>query len=116
MAEVDPTDDAIERFVVRHYRSGPARKGRERVDLVAFDNVAEYESRLNVEHLHLERRRAEGLVARWERIEGVQLQPGDRQRATDKRRFMKDVAHGVPKTAEQVPPGVIHIHVGQEGD
>ena len=109
MSEVDAADDGIERFVVQHYRSGADRKCRERAVVVAFDNEAEWESRLRVERLQLERRLAEGTADPWERIIGIEMQPGYAMRAVEKRQFFKSLKHGV--LPAEVPQGVLHMVV-----
>jgi hypothetical protein len=38
---VDPEDDSIERFIVRHYRYDPQRRERRHVVVAAFDNEQE---------------------------------------------------------------------------
>ena len=41
MPHVDPEDDSIERFIVRHYRYDPQRRERRHVVVAAFDNEQE---------------------------------------------------------------------------
>lgn len=116
MAEVDPADDGIERFVVQHYRSGANRKSRERVALAAYDNMTEFEHRLGSEHLQLERRLAEGTADPWERIAGIQMEPGYQLHAAEKRQFMKNVSHGVarPASPSDIPEGITYMAVSEE--
>lgn len=111
MPEVDASDDGIERFVVQHYRSGAKPRSRERVVIAAFDTLAEFEGRLRAEHRRLERRRAAGTADPWERIEGIQMEPGYRRRAADKRQFIKNIAHGVgrPRATSDIPEGIIYF-------
>src|SRR5580700_7663243 len=45
MAQVDPADDSIKRFIVRHYRYDPERRARRHVVVAAFDNEPEYQVR-----------------------------------------------------------------------
>jgi len=40
--ELTPGDDSIERFIVRHYRYDPQRRGRRHVVVAAFDNEPEF--------------------------------------------------------------------------
>ena len=114
MPEVDAADDGIERFVVHHYRSGVDRKSRERVVVVAFDNEREWELRLRAERRQLERRLAEGVADRWERIEGIQMEPGYVRRAAETRQYFKSLRHGV--APPEVPPGVLHMVVMPDAD
>jgi hypothetical protein len=47
MAHVDPADDSIERFIVRHYRHDPQRRERRHVVVAAFDNDQEFWACMN---------------------------------------------------------------------
>lgn len=60
MAQVDPEDDSILRFIVRHYRYDPQRRERRHVVVAAFDNEAEYQARLQSEAAEIQRRRTTG--------------------------------------------------------
>jgi hypothetical protein len=44
VAAVDPDDDTICRYVVRHYRYDPDRHERRHVVVAAFDNESEYDA------------------------------------------------------------------------
>ena len=46
MAEVDPEDDSIRRFIVRHYQYDPRRHERRHVVIAAFDNEREMWARM----------------------------------------------------------------------
>jgi hypothetical protein len=43
VAEVDPDDDSIRRFIVRHYRYDPDRHERRHVVVAAFDSEREFD-------------------------------------------------------------------------
>ena len=60
MAQVDPEDDTIERFVVYHYRYDPGRRERRHVLVAVFDNEREFQARVDREQAELERRRRAG--------------------------------------------------------
>lgn len=96
MAEVDPDDDAITRFVVRHYRFDPARHERRHVVVAAYDS--DREMRRHIERLgaELAQRRAAGeRVDRREHASGTCLRPGDRERAATAHLVRRAMEHGV---------------------
>lgn len=47
VAEVDPEDDSIGRYVVRHYAYDPARHERRHQTTVAFDDRMEFEAHID---------------------------------------------------------------------
>jgi len=79
---VDPQDDSIRRFVVRHYRHDRERHERRHVLVGAFDNKADFDACLRSVHADIERRRAAGEpVDRNEHASGVVHEPGYHRRA-----------------------------------
>ena len=44
VAEVDPEDDSVGRYIVRHYAYDPARHERRHQTMVAFDDPTEFEA------------------------------------------------------------------------
>lgn len=60
VAQVDPSDDEIERFVVQVYAYDPARNERPHVVTAAFDNSREYEAAIEAGATDLRRRRESG--------------------------------------------------------
>jgi len=84
MAQVDPEDDSIQRFIVRHYRYDPERRERRHVLVAAFDNEAEYQARLQSEEAEIQRRRDNGeSVDRREHVSGSVYGPGYLRRAAN---------------------------------
>lgn len=97
MAEVDPEDDAIERFVVRHYRYDPDRRERRHVVVAAFDNEPEFMARIHQESHALDERRASGgQVDPRGHITGVVLEPGHARLAANARLVQGAFRHGSP--------------------
>ena len=78
MARVDPTDDTIRRFIVRHYRYDPSRRERREVEVAAFDNEKEFYDFYGQLHKDIEERKRAGQAEPSERVSGVVKEPGDR--------------------------------------
>lgn len=108
MAQVDPDDDSIRRFVVQHYRFDPRRRQYRRVPVAAFDNLEEYEAGVASLAADIERRRlAREHVDRYERATGTGYGAGDRDEAAYGRFLQRAFAHGVdvrPLLAERGAP------------
>lgn len=97
MAEVDPENDAIERFVVRHYRYDPDRRERRHVVVAAFDNEPEFMARIDQESRALDEQRASGAnVDPREHITGVVLEPDHARLAANVRLVQGAFRHGSP--------------------
>ena len=83
---VDPDDDTIHRWVVRHYAQDSDRHERRHQVVAAFDNEAEFLRLLRGLNNDLERRRDAGEpVERSEHYSGQMLEPGYRRRQQDGR-------------------------------
>jgi hypothetical protein len=96
MTSVDPRNDTIRRYIVRHYRYDPQRHERRHVIVGAFDNRAEFKACMRSVHRDIQRRRAAGeLVERNEHVSGSVRQPGDDRRAANGRLLMRSLRHGV---------------------
>jgi len=96
MANVDPDDDSIERFVVRRYAYDPERHERRHQDVAAFDNQAEYRALINTLADDLLRRRAAGEADDpRETITGLRLEPGYKRRSRSGHLLSKAIRHGV---------------------
>jgi hypothetical protein len=96
VGEVDPEDDTIERFVVRHYRYDRQRSERRHVVVATYDNEQEFEARVQKESRELERRRASGEeVDAREHISGSVLEPGYSRRAANGHLIKRAFGHGV---------------------
>jgi hypothetical protein len=96
MAQVDPQDDSIRRFIVRHYRYDPQRRERRHVVVAAFDNDAEYETRLQEEATEIRHRRDNGEnVDRAEHASGSICEPGYLRRSANGHLLSRAIRHGV---------------------
>jgi len=58
VAEVDPDDDSIGRYIVRHYAYDPARHERRHQTIVAFDDRMEFDARIHDTNARLRTLRA----------------------------------------------------------
>lgn len=77
VAQVDPSDDEIERFVVQRYAYDPARNERRHMVTAAFDNSREYEAAIEAGTNDLQRRRKSGEdIDPREHISGTVREPG----------------------------------------
>jgi hypothetical protein len=95
MARVDPADDSIERFIVRHYRYDPQRRERRHVVVAAFDNEQEYRDCIN----HVQAQIKAGLdngepVDPGEHASGVVHEPGYLRRAANGHLVSRAIRHG----------------------
>ena len=70
VAEVDPDDDAVDRWIVHWYRYDPHQRERRNTVVAAFDNELEFLLRVGETHAELQRLQAEGRAERVERISG----------------------------------------------
>lgn len=96
MAQVDPEDDSIRRFIVRHYRYDPKRRERRHVVVAAFDNEAEYKTRLQEESAEIRRRRDNGEnLDRAEHASGSIYEPGYLRRSANGHLLSRAIRHGV---------------------
>jgi hypothetical protein len=95
VARVDPGDDGIERFIVRHYRYDPQRRERRHMVVAAFDNEAEYRVCMDSVQDEIEARRARGeAVDRREHVSGVVHEPGYLRRAANGHLLIRAIRHG----------------------
>ena len=85
MAQVDPQDESLDRWIVQRYRYDPERPERRNVTEIAFDNETEFEAYMDEARLRLTREKAEGLAEPVEHYLGVFHEPGHRE-AMRKRR------------------------------
>jgi hypothetical protein len=60
VARVDPENDGVRRFIVRHYRYDPDRHERRHVVVAAFDNKREFLACLEQVRAEIERRKNRG--------------------------------------------------------
>jgi hypothetical protein len=122
MARVDPGDDSIERFIVRHYRYDPQRRERRHVVVAAFDNEREFSGCIEDVQAEIRRRREAGEpVDPHEHASGTVHEPGYLRRAANGHLITRAIRHGVAgrwidglelpsnmsvARAERPPPGV----------
>jgi hypothetical protein len=96
MATVDLDNDAITRFVVRHYAYDPARRERRHQVVAVFDQAREFELLIEELGAGLRRRREDGEdVDPREYYGGVVLEPGHLRRAANGHLVKRALAHGV---------------------
>ncbi len=96
VAGVDPDDDCIWRYVVRHYAFDPLRHERRHQVVAAFDNRREFHRLLESLADKLQRRRSTGdPLDPGEHYIGVVLEPGYTRRQQDARLLRDAVRRGV---------------------
>jgi hypothetical protein len=95
VAQVDPDDDEILRFVVYHYRYDPGRHERRHTAIAAFDNEPEFQAFLTATASVLRRSRVSGeRVDPLEHISGVVHEPGYRRRQQNARLLIRATKRG----------------------
>jgi hypothetical protein len=96
VALVDPGDDDIERFIVRHYRYDPQRRERRHVVVAAFDNEPEFRARMDSVRDEIKARRDRGEpVDPGEHASGVVHETGYLRRAANGHLVSRAIRHGV---------------------
>ncbi|MDT5000468.1 MAG: hypothetical protein QOK12_2573 [Mycobacterium sp.] len=96
VAEVDPDDDTIARWVVAHYRYDAERRERRHVVVAAFDNPDEFHADIDARAEQLRARRESGEdVDRLERITGRIYAAGYRRQQRDGHLLRRAIEHGV---------------------
>lgn len=71
MAQVDPDDDSLDRYIVWHYAYDPARHERRNQVVAAFDDAREFEDYVDRAQADLRRRQATDGVDPKEHFGGV---------------------------------------------
>lgn len=95
MARVDPGDDSIRRFIVRHYRYDPERRERRHVVVAAFDNEPEFRAcMLGVEAEITGRQEAGEPVDLGEHASGIVHEPGYLRRAANGHLLSRAIRRG----------------------
>jgi hypothetical protein len=93
---VDPENDSIRRFVVRHYRYDPDRHERRHVIVSAFDNKREYKACMEETAAEIRARRERGdPVEPTEHVTGEVQEPGYRRKQQNARLVERAMRHGV---------------------
>jgi hypothetical protein len=96
MAEVDPDDDRIHRFIVRHFRYDTERHERRHVFVAAFDNEREMWARMEEIAAEIRRHREAGEdVDRGEHASGATHEPGYLRKAAHGHVVSRAISHGV---------------------
>jgi hypothetical protein len=95
VARLDPGDDDIERFIVRHYRYDPQRRERRHVVVAVFDNEPEYRACMDSVRDEIKARRDRGeRVDPGEHASGVVHEPGYLRRAANGHLVSRAIRHG----------------------
>ena len=95
MARVDPEDDSIERFIVRHYRYDPERPEQQHVVVAAFDNEPEFRACMEGVRAEIRRRRDGGdPVDLSEHASGTVHEPGYLRRTPNGHVVTRAIRHG----------------------
>jgi hypothetical protein len=95
VARVDPRNDGIERFIVRHYRYDPQRRERRHMVVAAFDNEPEFRAWLDAVRDEIKVRRDRGeRVDPAEHASGVVHEPGYLRRAANGHLVRRAIRHG----------------------
>jgi hypothetical protein len=121
VAQVDPEDDTIRRFIVRHYAFDPERHERRHITVAAFDNQAEFESLVQRLATELKERRELGDEVDWrEHYTGVVLDPGYTRLQQNGRIVRDALARGVSldRLADiELPPnmGIFRSRTNEDG-
>jgi hypothetical protein len=96
VARVDPENDSIRRFVVRHYRYDPDRHERRHVIVAGFDNKREYKACMEETAAEIRARRERGdPVEPTEHVTGEVQEPGYRRKQQNARLVERAMRHGV---------------------
>jgi hypothetical protein len=96
MGQVEPADDSIRRFVVRHYRYDPEWRERRHVVVAAFDNEPEFLACVERVRVGIAQRQARGdQVDPREHASGVVYEPGYLRRAANGHVLRQAIKHGV---------------------
>lgn len=120
MAEVDPDDDTIWRWVVFHRRFDPMRRERREVVVAAYDNEAEFERELDRYSARVRDEIGDGTrdPEDWA-VSGRVLHPGYRDEQARGRCVRRAIEHGVdprPLLAYgHLPSNMAVFGVGDDG-
>ena len=98
MAEVDPLDDSIVRYVIRRHSYDPATRHFKWFDERAFDNKKEFEASLQEAGFELERRQVKGQAHHKEQIMGQVLAINYLVESKSRRKMRKAEGAFVPAT------------------
>lgn len=120
MAKVDPDDDSIRRWVVRHFRYDPDRRERRNVVVAAFDNDREFHEEIEKRSAWLRARKERGEdIDPAEGISGQMYEAGYRRLQVNARLLRRAVEHGAVPTRIadlELPSNVAVIRAERIGD
>ena len=103
MAEVDPDDDAVSRYIVRHYAYDPSRHERRRQTIVAFDDRMQFEAHIDNTNARLRAlQAADRDVDPFEYCSGVVKPAGE-----DHHQRLRRIAQAAIEHGAQPPAGVV---------
>jgi hypothetical protein len=103
VAEVDPEDDAVSRFIVRHYAYDPARHERRHQTIVAFDDEMQFEAHIDNANARLRALQAgDGDVDPLEYYSGVFKPAGEDHHQRLRRIAQTAIEHGAQPPAEVI--------------
>lgn len=103
VAEVDPEDDAVSRYTVRHYAYDPARQERRHQTIVAFDDRMQFEAHIDNANARLHALRAgDRDVESLEYYSGVFKPAGEDHHQRLRRIVQAAIEHGAQPPAEVV--------------
>jgi hypothetical protein len=103
VAEVDPEDDTVGRYIVRHYACDPARHERRHQTIVAFDDRMEFEAYIHDANARLRApRAADRHVDSLEYYSGVFKRAGEDHHQRLRRIAQAAIEHGAQPPAEVI--------------
>jgi hypothetical protein len=103
VAEVDPDDDSVDRYIVRHYAYDPARHERRHQTIVAFDDQMEFEAYIHDANARLRALQAvDRDVDPLEYYSGVVKHTGEDHRQRLRRVAQAAIEHGTQPPAQVV--------------
>ncbi len=105
MAQVDPDDDTILRFVLWHNTFDPSRHERRHVVVAAYDNEAEFKAALAPLHEDLRRRRQAGSAHPTEHYGGEPRHPGHEARRQQAKQMKWAFRGAMAVSRRPVTPG-----------
>jgi hypothetical protein len=95
VARVDPGDDTIKRYLVRHYRYDPQRRERRHVVVAAFDDEQEFRACMDSVRDEIKARQECGeAVDPREHASGVVHEPGYLRRSANGHLVQRAIKHG----------------------
>lgn len=120
MVKIDPDDDSITRWVVRHYRYDESRNERRHVIVATFDNERELEQAIDDLARDIEDRRHAGRADPKEHATGGVMEPGYRRRAATGHMVRRALDRGIDVSAilknEELPANMCVMRFEDETD